>query len=147
MYESETVSQQSDEDITVTQPCTWDTSAAFDPASSTENDYFQEAPQEVAQYISKCFTKKLSADEQRKAAKQFKRPDINVMKITVLDTFFADKFPYTQKRDNELVDIQRQLLQSVGPLSILARKLAQGDTLRDSSPDVFRPGQPVRKIS
>lgn len=72
---------------------------------------------------------KKALDEQRKAAKQFKRPDISVMKITKLDTFFADKFPYTQKRDNELVDIQCQLLQNVGPLSMLASELAQGDNL------------------
>ena len=114
------------------QASSWDTSSAFDPASLIENEYFQDTSLEVADYITKCFSNR-SSEEQRKAIKQFKRPDINLMKVPRLDPFLADRFPFVLKKDNKLVEIQRHLLQSVGPLSNLANKLSKGDSIDHST--------------
>ena len=42
------------------QTGSWDNSSAFASSSLIENEYFQETPLEVADYITKCFSNKLT---------------------------------------------------------------------------------------
>ena len=99
----------------------------FDPSGLLGDKYFSGATDAVCQYLTKYFAQPLNAHLTTEMAKQFKRPDIHVMKVQRLDDMFQRKdLSYMKARDYTFKEIHKDLLHAVGPIAELLAKLPDG---------------------
>ena len=95
----------------------------FDPTGLLGDKYFSGAPDDVCEYLTKYFAP-LHTQLTAEMAKQFKRPDIPVMRVQKLDDMFQRKgHSFMKARDYTFKEIHKGLLHAVGPIAELLAKL------------------------